>query len=138
MANQNNSGEFFAGFIVGGLLGAAIALLLAPQSGEETRAQIMEKSDEFKNVAGEGLADSRARADAILNDARARAESIVIDAKGKAENIQAQAKLQTVDLKAKGKTAIDEQTGKLKDLAASLAEKVKKSEKTDADASAEA
>jgi len=138
MANQSNSGEFFAGFIVGGLLGAAIALLLAPQSGEETRAQIIEKSDEFKSVAGESLADSRARADAIINDARARAESIVVDAKGKAESIQAQAKSQTVDLKAKGKSELDQQSGKLKDLASTLAEKVKKGEKPDADASAEA
>lgn len=131
MANQNSSSEFFAGFIVGGLLGAAIALLLAPQSGEETRAQIIEKSDEFKNIAGESLADSRARADAIVNDARTRAESIVTDAKGKAESIQAQAKSQTVDLKAKSKASIDEQTGKLKDLATNLAEKVKKADKAD-------
>jgi len=128
MGNQNSSGEFFAGFIVGGLLGAAIALLLAPQSGEETRAQIIEKSDGFKNVAGESLADSRARADAILNDARTRAESIVVDAKGKAENIQAQAKSQTADLKTKGKSALDERSGKLKDLATNLADKVKKAD----------
>ncbi|RLC62060.1 MAG: YtxH domain-containing protein, partial [Chloroflexota bacterium] len=36
--SNNNGGEvgaFFAGFLVGGLVGAAVALILAPQSGAE-------------------------------------------------------------------------------------------------------
>ena len=37
-------GEYFAGFVIGGLVGAAAALLLAPQSGEETRTLIKDKS----------------------------------------------------------------------------------------------
>ncbi len=44
---SNKSGEFgafVAGILVGSLVGAATALLMAPQSGEETRAIISEKS----------------------------------------------------------------------------------------------
>ncbi|MCK4449027.1 MAG: YtxH domain-containing protein, partial [Anaerolineae bacterium] len=46
MNNNNGSeiGAFFAGFLVGGLVGAAAALILAPQSGVETREQIQQKS----------------------------------------------------------------------------------------------
>ena len=53
MADRSGGGaEFFAGLVIGGLVGAALALLLAPQSGEETRAQIRDKSLEYKGIVG--------------------------------------------------------------------------------------
>ena len=45
--NSNDLGAFLAGFVIGGLVGAATAIILAPQSGEETRSQIANKSNEF-------------------------------------------------------------------------------------------
>ena len=58
--SQNNEGAaFFAGLVIGGLIGAALALLLAPQSGEETRAQIRDKSLECKDWAEEGYVHTR-------------------------------------------------------------------------------
>lgn len=60
MADRNSGGaEFFAGLVIGGLVGAALALLLAPQSGEETRAQIRDKSLEYKDWAEEGMVQAR-------------------------------------------------------------------------------
>ena len=44
--NDSDFGAFFTGLVVGGLVGAAVALMLAPQSGEETRAQIRQRSIE--------------------------------------------------------------------------------------------
>ena len=41
-----SAGKFIAGFIVGGAVGAVIGILLAPQSGEETREQIGNKTKE--------------------------------------------------------------------------------------------
>ena len=35
MANDDDFGTFLAGFVIGGLVGAAVAMLMAPQSGEE-------------------------------------------------------------------------------------------------------
>ena len=64
MSNQNSGVLFFAGFVIGGLLGAGLALLLAPQSGEETRGQIKDKSFELKDGAVEGLAEAGQRAQA--------------------------------------------------------------------------
>jgi gas vesicle protein len=43
--------SFFTGFFVGALVGGAAALLMAPQSGEETRAQIRDKGIELKERA---------------------------------------------------------------------------------------
>jgi gas vesicle protein len=74
MSDNNDFGTFFAGLIVGGLVGAAVALLLAPQSGEETRTMIHDKSIELRDRAVEYGQDARARAVAALDDARARAD----------------------------------------------------------------
>ncbi len=47
--------NFFMGLMMGGMVGATIALLLAPTSGEEMRGQLQEQSirlrDEVKAVA---------------------------------------------------------------------------------------
>ena len=49
MSDQDQSfGAFLVGFVVGGLVGAAVALLYAPQSGMETRAYIKDKSIELE------------------------------------------------------------------------------------------
>ena len=49
--------SFFTGVIMGGLVGATIAILLAPSSGEEIRGQLQERSirlrDDIKAVAKE-------------------------------------------------------------------------------------
>jgi len=37
-SDRDEFGAFLVGFIVGGLTGAIVSLLFAPQSGEETRA----------------------------------------------------------------------------------------------------
>jgi len=64
MADRNSgAAEFFAGLVIGSLAGAALALLLAPQSGEETRAQIRDKSLEYKDRAEEGVLEARRQAE---------------------------------------------------------------------------
>jgi len=67
-------GAFFAGFMVGGLVGAAAALLLAPQSGEQTRDQIKQKSIELQGKAEDSITDARAKAEAVAADIKRRAE----------------------------------------------------------------
>ncbi|MEZ0329014.1 MAG: YtxH domain-containing protein [Dissulfuribacterales bacterium] len=45
--NENCSssiGGLFAAFLVGGIVGAAVAVLFAPRSGEETREKLREKA----------------------------------------------------------------------------------------------
>jgi gas vesicle protein len=64
MSSQNSGVLFFAGLMTGGLVGASLAILLAPQSGEEIRRQIRDKSLELKDQAAEGLAEAGQRAQA--------------------------------------------------------------------------
>lgn len=60
--NSGDLGSFLAGFVIGGLIGAGVALLLAPQSGEETRTLIGEKSIELRDRAYETASDVQTRA----------------------------------------------------------------------------
>jgi gas vesicle protein len=92
MADRNGGGEFFTGLVIGGLVGAAVALLLAPQSGEETRAQIRDTSLDLKDRAGETVGGAREKAEAIIADARRRAEVITADARKRAEEVTAEAR----------------------------------------------
>jgi gas vesicle protein len=69
-------GAFLAGFVVGGLVGAAVALLLAPQSGEETRTIIHDRSIELKDKAVERAEAARVKAEAAAAEARERADEL--------------------------------------------------------------
>lgn len=51
---QDNSGGVLVAFVLGALTGAAVALLLAPASGEETREYLGEKAREGKARVREG------------------------------------------------------------------------------------
>ena len=53
--NSSDLGAFLAGFVIGGLVGAATAIILAPQSGAETRAQISTKGSELAHSGGEQI-----------------------------------------------------------------------------------
>lgn len=50
---SENKGDFLIGLLVGGAIGAAVALLYAPQSGEATRDELKKRSDEIKDKAVE-------------------------------------------------------------------------------------
>lgn len=73
MAGGDGSGEFVAGFIVGALAGAAIALLFAPVTGDEMRSQLRERGIELKDRAGDLTLEASKRAEVV----RARGESLL-------------------------------------------------------------
>ena len=71
MSDRDEFGAFLVGFLVGGLTGAVVALLMAPQSGEETRAIIKDKSIEIRDkaqvTAEEALAKAKAEDNRCLS-----------------------------------------------------------------------
>lgn len=85
--HDGDFGAFVAGFLIGGLVGAATALLMAPQSGEETRAIIRDRSIELKDRAVETAEQTRARAEVALEDARHRAEAAIQETRTRAEEL---------------------------------------------------
>jgi len=61
--SNSGFGSFLAGVVIGGLIGAAIGLLLAPETGEELRDQV-----------GEFVDGKRAEWDDAINEGKAAAE----------------------------------------------------------------
>ena len=56
-------GSFVAGVAIGGLIGAAIGLLLAPASGEDMREQVGDFVDGRRAAFGEAISEGRAAAE---------------------------------------------------------------------------
>ena len=81
MSDSDTFGAFFAGFVIGGLAGAAAALLLAPQSGEETRAQLQERGIELQTRAQDAIDEARKQADAVIADVQERSRVILEEQK---------------------------------------------------------
>src|SRR5204863_331544 len=56
-------GSFLAGVVIGGLVGAAIGLLLAPDTGERLREQVGEFVDERRTAIGDAISEGKAAAE---------------------------------------------------------------------------
>ncbi|MBI5935919.1 MAG: YtxH domain-containing protein [Chloroflexi bacterium] len=100
MSDRDEFGAFLVGFIVGGLTGAVVSLLFAPQSGEETRALIKDKSIELRDKASVTAEQAIAKAEAAAAEARARADELAHQLKAKGETVVG-------EVKTRGKTALD-------------------------------
>ena len=77
----SNTMRVVAGLLIGGLAGAGVMLLLAPQSGKRTRASIQRKSIELRDQASDSLDDAVAQV-------RATARQITSDISDRAEELQ--------------------------------------------------
>jgi gas vesicle protein len=84
-----------AGLLLGGLAGAGTMLLLAPQSGRKTRAQIQQNSIELRDRAVKTV------------------EGAVAQARGKARQITDDVHEQAGELQQRGQDVLDEQRGHL-------------------------
>lgn len=79
--HSNNAFGIFMGLLIGGLAGAATMLLLAPQSGKDTRLQIQKKGIELRDQTSkmfeDTLAQVRADVDRISVGGRKKAEELL-------------------------------------------------------------
>lgn len=106
MSDRDEFGAFLVGFIVGGLTGAVAALLFAPQSGEETRALIRDKSIELRDKAQVTAEEALAKAEAAAAEARARADELAKEVKARSQEVISSAK-------ERGKGALEAVRGKV-------------------------
>ena len=100
---ENEFGAFLLGFFVGGLIGATVGLLFAPQSGTDTRDQIRQKGTEFGEQASHKAEETRVKAEKLLADARIKLDETSAQLQERAKELQEQTK-----------TLIDEKTAQLK------------------------
>jgi gas vesicle protein len=74
---EKDSSSGLGSFVLGALVGAGVALLLAPRSGEETQALLRERALEVKGSAEEKVRDAQRQLEARLDEARAGVQSRV-------------------------------------------------------------
>jgi gas vesicle protein len=84
MSEKDGFGSFLAGFLIGGIAGAVVALLYAPQSGEETRGQIKDKTIELKDKAAVTLDETYHKAEDVGKEAVTKAQGLIKSAQTKA------------------------------------------------------
>lgn len=122
MSQENNIAKgFLIGFLAGGTVGAIAALLTAPKSGKELRADIKLKSEEYFDEAEKYLAEAKDKARELINEGKKKSERIIQDAKVKsddilkdAEKIFKDAKSKTSDAYHTGKEKVELETDRLK------------------------
>jgi gas vesicle protein len=84
MSKRSGSGApAFVGFMVGGLIGAVSMLLLAPQSGRDTREAVQAGASDLKDRATDQVQGA-------VSQAKSRAQQVASTAKDKAMDLQNQ------------------------------------------------
>jgi gas vesicle protein len=68
---MNRTLNFLLGAAIGGFIGATIAILLAPSSGEELRSEIGMRADHIRSEVTQAAADRRAELESQLAALRA-------------------------------------------------------------------
>ncbi|MBN1427149.1 MAG: YtxH domain-containing protein [Anaerolineae bacterium] len=124
---RGNVGSFVMGFFVGGLVSAAIALLNAPQSGKETREQVMAKGIELRDRAGEEVQRIRTQVEDMIAEVRIQTDDVQARLAKQLEVVQARMAhaieegkrgAYAVREELTGSTAHEELAGNIKDEAA--------------------
>ena len=69
MADGRDGGTLVP-FLFGAVVGAGLALLLAPRTGKETRELLKEKGEEFAKRAKESMGERRERAEDFVHKGR--------------------------------------------------------------------
>ncbi len=69
--------RFLAGFAIGAAIGAVAGILLAPQSGEETREQLGKMASDLADKTDATVQDIKKKADNLISDAQEKSEEII-------------------------------------------------------------
>ena len=108
--------DFLIGVMVGSAIGAAAALLYAPQAGADTRLQLRDKATEAKertaelaqqagNRVGQATGQAKARVGELAQQAQARVGEVTSQAKAKVGEISGQAQ----NVVERGRQAVEHQ-----------------------------
>ena len=97
--NAGHLGGFFAGLLLGGLAGAGMMLLVAPQSGKRTRADIRHKSAKLRDQASETMEDA-------MDEVRTKARHIEADVRKEAKELEHRGKEMLDDQMDRASTAV--------------------------------
>jgi gas vesicle protein len=72
-----DSGRFFEGLVVGGILGWLLGMLSAPKSGAELRRQLADGSEDLYAKASDSLVDLNKKAGHVITDVKVRSGDVL-------------------------------------------------------------
>lgn len=75
-------GSWVTGILFGTLVGGTVALLMAPQSGMQTRAVLAQRGNEIRDRTKDMVGDARSRVVEIAEDTRGRVDRMISTARG--------------------------------------------------------
>jgi gas vesicle protein len=107
---MSDNGNFIKGLFVGGLVGAAFAILYAPKSGKETREEISKKADELAGKAREEYEAALEKSKKSYQSALERLKELETVAKKKVDEVEEQVQ----EITTKGKATVEESRSRLK------------------------
>src|SRR5262245_22744179 len=105
---DDNSLELTFAFLLGGVVGATVALLFAPASGEETRKRIKDATDEVSSNVTEHYGRIRDKAEIEVSRLKNRAS----DGINQAKSFYDQKKSKIREAYSEGKRAFEEEQDK--------------------------
>ena len=73
---SSSTGATFTAFLIGGLIGGAIALLYAPRSGKETREYLMTEGQQAADRVMESIRDAQVRLEEMNQETRDRLQRL--------------------------------------------------------------
>jgi gas vesicle protein len=77
MENENGNNSFLAGLLTGCAIGITMGILFAPHSGSETRAMLVDKTEEARKSASKMILDAEKKAAEIIAKARETAADLM-------------------------------------------------------------
>jgi gas vesicle protein len=75
---SSKTGSTFTAFLIGGLIGGAIALLYAPRSGQETREILLDEGQARADQVMESFRTAQARMEAMNRETRERLQQLQV------------------------------------------------------------
>jgi gas vesicle protein len=71
---SDNTGRFFEGLVVGGILGFVFGMLSAPKSGAELRRQLADGSEDLYKQASDSISELKDKTNRTISDLQAKGE----------------------------------------------------------------
>ena len=82
MSDDRGGGSFFSFFLMGGIVGAIVGLLLAPRKGQETRAELSQKSEILKEQVEDMAFQLKDRLNPTIDNVKEMIRDKLADSRG--------------------------------------------------------
>ena len=80
--SDDRGGSFFSFFLMGGIVGAIVGLLLAPRKGQETRAELSQKSEILKEQVEDMAFQLKDRLNPTIDNVKEMIRDKLADSRG--------------------------------------------------------